>query len=258
MAGAQSDRLTGLTALIYGGGSGLGLACATAMLDEGAQVVLSGRSADRLREAAGRLQPRQRVALTAGDATREEDTERITRDAVAAFGGIDAVVVSSGRTAVGSVFDATLEEFLDVVQVNLLCLFLTAKHAAPYLKRSDNGSITVIASISGVVGIAGRAAYSAAKAGQIGMVRSMAMDFAPYKVRVNAISPSLVLTDYARAVIAKEPDPEAVLRRRTVAHPLGRLGLPEEIGAAAVYLASRDAAWMTGQNLIIDGGLTTP
>lgn len=258
MAEARSGRLAGLTALIYGGGSGLGLACAAAMLDEGAQVVLSGRSADRLSQAMGRLQPRQRVAMAAGDATREEDTDRISREAVAAFGGIDTVLVSSGRTAIGSVFDASLEEFLDVVQVNLLCLFLAARQAAPYLKRSDNGSITVIASISGVVGVPGRAAYSAAKAGQIGMVRSLAMDFAPHKVRVNAISPSLVLTDYAKAVIAHESEPEAVLRRRIEAHPLGRLGLPEEIGAAAAYLASRDAAWVTGQNLIIDGGLTTP
>src|SRR3546814_615454 len=103
-----------------------------------------------------------------------------------------------------------------------------------------------------------RSAYSAAKAGQIGMVRSLAMDFAPYNVRVNAISPSLVLTDYAKSVIAKEVDSDAALQRRTAAHPLGRLGQPEEIGAAAVYLASRDAAWITGQNLVIDGGLTTP
>ncbi len=258
MTETRSVRLAGLTALVYGCGSGLGLACAKAMLDEGAQVVLSGRSADRLRQAAEGLGAGQQVAVAVGDATREEDADRITREAITAFGGIDTVLVSSGRTAIGSVFDARLDEFLDVVQVNLLCRGLAAKHAAPYVKRSDNGSLPVIASISGVVGIGGRAAYSAAKAGQIGMVRSLAMDFAPYKVRVNAISPSLVLTDYAKAVIAKEPDPEAVLRHRTAAHPLGRLGLPGEIGAAAAYLASRDAAWMTGQNLVIDGGLTTP
>ncbi|WP_119461093.1 SDR family oxidoreductase [Rhodospirillaceae bacterium SYSU D60014] len=258
MAEARLGRLAGLTALIYGGGSGLGLASAQAMLDEGAQIVLSGRSADRLRQATDRLQPRQRVVAIAGDATKEEEADWITRKSIEAFGHLDALLVSSGRTATGSVFDATLEEFLDVIHVNLLCLFLAAKHAAPYLKRSDNGSITAIASISGTVGIPGRAAYSAAKAGQIGMVRSLAMDFAPYNVRVNAISPSLVLTDYAKSVIAKEVDSDAVLQRRTAAHPLGRLGQPEEIGAAAVYLASRDAAWITGQNLVIDGGLTTP
>jgi NAD(P)-dependent dehydrogenase (short-subunit alcohol dehydrogenase family) len=101
-----------------------------------------------------------------------------------------------------------------------------------------------------------RVAYCTSKAGVLGMTRAMALDFADKGVRVNAISPSLVLTDRARSIMAKEKDPAATLKRREAQHPLGRLGRPEDIGAAAVYLAAEESSWTTGQNLVLDGGMT--
>ena len=94
------------------------------------------------------------------------------------------------------------------------------------------------------------------KAGVLGMTRAMALDLAEHRVRVNAISPSLVLTELAQEIMSREADPAATLARRRAQHPLGRLGEPRDIGAAAVYLASEESGWMTGQNLVVDGGLS--
>ncbi|MBX6324187.1 MAG: SDR family oxidoreductase [Rhodospirillaceae bacterium] len=249
-------RLEGKRVLILGGGTGLGRACAEAMLAEGAGVFLSGRRAGMLAQAAAALAGRGPVAHGAGDATREDDVRRVVEAADVALGGLDTLVVSAGLSAVGSILDTTLEDFRRVSDANLLPLFLGAKHAAPHIIATGGGAIIAIASTTGVVAMRERVAYAAAKAGVIGMVRAIALDLADRGVRVNAISPSLVMTDLARAVLAREKDPEAVLARRTAQHPLGRLGTPEEVAEVAVYLASDRAGWTTGQNFVIDGGLT--
>ncbi len=250
-------RLAGKRVLILGGGTGLGRACAEAMLAEGAGVFLSGRRADVLAGAAAAMSGRGRVAHAAGDATREEDVRRVVEAAAAALDGLDTLVVSAGLSAVGSILDTTLQDFRRVIDANLLPLFLGGRHAAPHMIAAGGGSIIAIASTTGVVAMRERLAYAAAKAGVIGMVRAMALDLADRGVRVNAISPSLVMTDLARAVLAREKDPEAVIARRTAQHPLGRLGRPEEVAEVAVYLAGDRAGWTTGQNFVIDGGLTS-
>jgi len=114
----------------------------------------------------------------------------------------------------------------------------------------------MLASVVATTAMKERVAYCTSKAGVLGMTRAMALDFAEHRVRVNAVSPSLVLTDLAREILSKEANPAATLARRQAQHPLGRLGEPEEIASAAIYLASEESAWMTGQNLIIDGGLS--
>ena len=122
--------------------------------------------------------------------------------------------------------------------------------------RAAPASIILIASVVGTVAMKERVAYCASKAGVLGMTRAMALDLADQKVRVNAISPSLALTDLAQEILSREADPAATLARREAQHPLGRLGRPGDIGGAAVYLASDETSWMTGQNLVIDGGLS--
>jgi NAD(P)-dependent dehydrogenase (short-subunit alcohol dehydrogenase family) len=134
--------------------------------------------------------------------------------------------------------------------------FLAARAAAPYLVTAAPSSLILIASVVATAAMKERVAYCASKSGVLGMTRAMALDLADKDVRVNAISPSLVLTELARDIMSRESDPAATLARREAQHPLGRLGKPEEIGAAAVYLASEASSWMTGQNLIIDGGLS--
>jgi NAD(P)-dependent dehydrogenase (short-subunit alcohol dehydrogenase family) len=128
--------------------------------------------------------------------------------------------------------------------------------AGPHLIEAAPSSIILLASVVGIRPMKERVAYVTSKAGVIGMARAMALDLAEHRVRVNAISPSLVLTELAQEILAREADPAATLARRQAQHPLGRLGEPRDIGSAAVYLAGEESGWMTGQNLIIDGGLS--
>jgi NAD(P)-dependent dehydrogenase (short-subunit alcohol dehydrogenase family) len=251
-----SKRLDGKKALILGGGTGLGRACAEAMIDEGAAVFLSGRRAEKLGEVADRLSPRGRIGQAAGDATNEDDIARIVAAAAAFMGGIDTLVVAAGVSAIGSALTTRIEDFRRVIDTNLLPLFLGAKHAAPHMIGTGGGSIIAIASVTGVAGMRERLAYCASKGGVIAMVRAMALDLADKAIRVNAISPSLVMTELAQEILSREADPAAVLARRKAQHPLGRLGEPAEIAEVAVYLACDLAGWTTGQNFIIDGGMT--
>jgi len=252
----MTHRLEGKRALVYGGGTGLGFACAEALLAAGAAVFITGRRREKLDEARIRLAEPECLGLAAGDFTRESDVATITEEAVKFLDGLDTVIVSSGNSAIGSTLNATRAQFEDILATNLVGPFLAIQAAAPHLIRAAPASVILLASVFGVVAMKERVAYSTSKAGVLGMTRAMAMDLAEHGVRVNAVSPSLVLTELAQDVIAREADPAASLARRQAQHPLGRLGQPSEIGAAAVYLASDDSAWTTGQNLIIDGGLS--
>lgn len=252
----MTKRLEGKKALILGGGTGLGRACAEAMIAEGAAVFVSGRREGKLAEVVAALSTRGRIGQAAGDATHEEEVKRVVAAAVDFMGGLDTLVVSSGVSAIGSALNTTVEDFHRVLDANLLPLFLGAKHAAPHMIAAGGGAIIALASVTGIAGMRERLAYCAAKGGVIAMVRAMAVDLADKAIRVNAISPSLVMTELAHEIMSREADPAAVLARRKAQHPLGRLGEPAEIAEVAVYLAGDKAGWTTGQNLVIDGGLT--
>jgi NAD(P)-dependent dehydrogenase (short-subunit alcohol dehydrogenase family) len=251
----MTNKLRGKRAFIYGGGTGLGLACAEAMLATGASVFITGRRIEKLQEAYSRLGA-DRVGLAAGDFTHETDVASVTEEALKFLGGIDVLIVSSGTSAIGSILTAGRAQFEDVITTNLVGPFLAVRHAAPHLIGSAPASVILIASVVAVTAMKERVAYITSKAGLLGMMRSMALDLAEHQVRVNAISPSLVLTELAQEILSREVDSAATLARRQAQHPLGRLGEPQDIGAAAVYLASEDSGWMTGQNLVIDGGLS--
>jgi len=243
-------------ALVIGGGTGLGLASAAALAAEGARVAISGRRADVLEAALASLPGTGHCALP-GDARSEDEMTRVADAAAAAFGGLDAVVVSAGNSAIGTAETMPLAAFLDMVRDNLAPPFLAAK-CTPRHFPAEGGAMVLIASVFGVVGYPERVAYSTAKAGVIGMVRALALDLAPRRIRVNAVSPSLVLTPLARAVMAREPDPAATLARRAAQHPIGRLGEPQDVAAMVAHLCSDRGSWITGQNMVIDGGLSVP
>jgi meso-butanediol dehydrogenase/(S,S)-butanediol dehydrogenase/diacetyl reductase len=251
----MTGRMAGRRALVWGGGTGLGLACAEAFAREGAKVFLSGRRIEPLRAACERL-GRDRAGFEPGDITSEADVDRVTAAARSFLGGIDTLLLSSGVSSKGSIFEAKAADVRHVLETNVTSVFLATHAAANDLVASGDGSVIAIASVTGVAGMRERVAYCASKAAVIGMVRAMALDFGDKGVRVNAISPSLIMTDLARAMIGREKDPEAVLAARRAQHPLGKLGEPDDIGEAAVYLASRESKWVTGQNFVIDGGMT--
>jgi NAD(P)-dependent dehydrogenase (short-subunit alcohol dehydrogenase family) len=242
-------------ALVIGGGTGLGLACAQTLAVAGASVTICGRRRAVLDDALPSLPGPGPHHLAVCDATDEHQFGTVVEAAAATMGGLDTMVVSAGRSAIGSAAAMPYPAFLDMLRDNMAPLFLAAKFAERHFGERG-GAIVAIASVFGVVGYRERVAYCAAKAGEIGMVRALALDLAPRGIRVNAVSPSLVLTPLARSVLAGEKDPAATLARREAEHPLGRLGRPDDVGAMVAHLCADTGSWITGQNFVVDGGLS--
>jgi NAD(P)-dependent dehydrogenase (short-subunit alcohol dehydrogenase family) len=250
-------RLQGKRALIYGGGTGIGLACAEAMIREGAAVFISGRREAVLAEANRKLQGLGKVGYAPGDATLEADVQRVTDAAVAFMGGLDTIVVSAGAGGRTPIFDTPVAEFQRITDHSLLPPFLAMRLGARHLLEAQGASVIVISSMFGLTGQKERVGYCAGKAGVIGLVKSAAMDFADKQVRVNAICPGFIETDLAIEVAKQEPNWEEVIEFKRRMHPIPRPGKLEEVGELAVYLACDLAAFMTGQAIAIDGGFTT-
>ncbi|SRR5579883_5264 len=252
----MSDRVAGKKALVYGGGTGIGLACAEALVREGAAVFLSSRRKSVVHEAARRLADHGLAGYAAGDATSVADVRAVTAAAAEFMGGIDTLVISAGAGGRTPIFDTEPEEFQRIVDNTLRPIFLGVRYASPHLLEVGKASVIVISSMYGLVGQRERVAYCGAKAGANGMVKSMALDFADKGVRVNAICPGFIETPLAIEVARLEPDPEATLKAKRLMHPVPRAGGLEEVGELAVYLASDLSAFMTGQTIALDGGYT--
>jgi NAD(P)-dependent dehydrogenase (short-subunit alcohol dehydrogenase family) len=250
-------RLAGKKALIYGGGTGIGFACAEAMVREGAAVFISGRREGVLREAVQRLKTLGKAGFAAGDATIQADVQRVTEAAARFMGGIDTILVSAGAGGRTPIFDTPVEEFQRIIDASLLPAFLGMRFGAEHLLAAGKASVIVISSMYGLVGQKERAGYCAGKHGVIGLVKSAALDFADRGVRVNAMCPGFVETPLSLEVVKQEADPQAVLEAKRRMHPIPRGGKLEEMGELAVYLASDAAAFVTGQAIAIDGGYST-
>jgi NAD(P)-dependent dehydrogenase (short-subunit alcohol dehydrogenase family) len=252
----MTRRVAGKKALVFGGGTGIGLACAQALVKEGAAVFLSSRRETVVREAARQLCEHGSAGYASGDATEVADVQRVTTAAAEFMGGIDTLVISAGAGGRTPIFDTEPDEFQRIIDNTLRPIFLGVRYAAPHLLAAGKASVIVISSMYGLVGQRERVAYCGAKAGANGMVKSMALDFADRGVRVNAICPGFIETPLAIEVANLEPDPEAVLNAKRLMHPIARAGGLDEVGELAVYLASDLSAFMTGQAIALDGGYT--
>lgn len=247
-------RLSGKRALVYGGGTGIGLACAEAMAAEGAKVWISSRRENVLKEATAQLSKIGEAGYMAGDATSVDDVKRVTAAAAQAMGGLDTIVVSAGAGGRTPITDTDPDEFQRIIDHTLRPAFLAMRYGAEHLLAAGKASVIIISSTYGLVGQRERAGYCAAKHGVIGLVKSAALDFAERGVRVNAICPGFVDTPLAIEVAKLEADPEAALAAKRRMHPIPRAGKLEEMGELAVYLASDLSAFVTGQAIGIDGG----
>jgi NAD(P)-dependent dehydrogenase (short-subunit alcohol dehydrogenase family) len=251
-----SQSFDGRVALLTGGSSGIGAATARQLAIQGATVVLLGRDETAARAVLDDLPAGAPAgAFLACDVTDEAAVE----GAVAAtehFGPPEVAVLSAGLLLRGSAEATSRAVWDELLDVNLTGVFLVAREAAKRMRAAGRGSIVMVSSEAGLRGIRGLAAYSVAKAGVIELTRCMALDLADAGVRVNCVCPGTTRTPMVLNAVAKEADPAAELARYATVRPLQRLGTPEEIAAAIVFLASDAAAYATGAVLAVDGGYT--
>jgi len=248
----MSERLQGKIGIVTGAGSGIGRACAIALAREGARVALVGRRKDRVESLAQEIGD-SALAISA-DVSKPGEIRRLINETLSRFGGLTFLLNNAGVLHVGNAEQITEEQWDHTFNVNVRAVWLLSRAALPPMREAGGGSIINVASTLGMVGARNRAAYAASKGAVVLLTKSMAIDHGHDNIRVNAICPSFVETELTAAVLDKAPDPAAVRRERTAAHPLGRLGQPEDIAGLAVYLASDESSWVTGAALPVDGG----
>lgn len=242
-------------ALITGGTRGIGLGTARVFVAAGLNVVIIGRNATAGARAAAFLndQGPGRARLVEADVRSREDMERATHEAVRQFGGLDILCANAGIFPQATIEDMGEADWARVVDTNLKGVLLTVQSALPYLKASGAGRILLTSSITGpLTGLAGWSHYGATKAGLLGFMRSAAIELAPHAITVNALLPGNILTEGLQSL------GEDYVARMRSAIPLGRLGTVEDVGSAALFLASTAASFITGHALVIDGGQTLP
>ncbi len=250
-------RLAGKRALVTGGASGIGAATAARFAAEGAAVAiadLDGAGADAHAVA---LRDRGGTALgLAADVGDDASVSAMVERAWDALGGVDILVNNAAIPMVGTVETLAAGEWERVLDIDLSSIYRASRAVWPRFVAAGGGVVLNTASVAGIVGMAGQHGYSAAKAGVVMLTRCMALDGAAHGIRVNCVCPGFVETPMAMAYFDAQEDPAASRAAADAAHPLGRMGQPDEIAAAFLYLASDEARWVTGTALVIDGGLT--
>jgi 3(or 17)beta-hydroxysteroid dehydrogenase len=249
-------RVQDKVAMVTGGASGIGFATAKLLLDEGAKVVLADRDQPRSKSAVAALA--QRVSFHVLDVTREDEWIAVTDAVVRKFGRIDILVNNAGVAFLKDIEATTLDEWHDLMAVNLDGPFLGCKHAIRIMKDRGGGSIINMSSVAGLIGYGSLTAYSASKGGVRLLTKAVALHCARkgYNIRCNSVHPSFVETPMLQSIIAGARDPEKMAANCSVAAPLGRLAQPIEIARTILFLASDESAFTTGAELVVDGGLT--
>ncbi|MCE9531665.1 MAG: glucose 1-dehydrogenase [Planctomycetes bacterium] len=250
-------RLDGKKALITGGSRGLGRAMAQALAEAGADLLLVGREAESLNTAREQLsEGGRRVETIVGDVGTPAEAERICKEALERMGGFDILINNVGGRRISiPTEDLPLKDWQNILDLNLTSAFLCCQAIGRGMIERKQGSIINVTSISGIVvnkGIHGRT-YETSKAALTAFTKTLAVDWAPHRIRVNAIAPGGFMTDPNRRWFKEKPELHDTFVNQI---PMGRLGEPDEIGPLALYLASDASTYMTGATLVIDGGYT--
>ena len=248
--------LSGKTAIVTGSTKGIGRAIAVALAEAGARVTISSRDDSRVAETAGALKDAGHQVLgIACNVGRKPELENLVAKTKEAFGPVDILVCNAAiNPYYGPAMEIPDDVFAKVMHTNIQAQLWLAQLVAPDMKARKDGAIILISSIGGLRGSDVIGAYNISKAADIQLAKNLAIELGPDNIRVNAICPGLVKTDFARALWENPEFAEP----RIAATPLRRLGEPEDIAGAAVFLASKAGQWMTGQTVVIDGGATVP
>jgi NAD(P)-dependent dehydrogenase (short-subunit alcohol dehydrogenase family) len=250
-------RLANKIALITGAGSGIGRAMGEVFAEEGARVFVVDVNDEAAAQTAERITERGGVAASwRADVSRSEEVQAMVAGCLAQFGRIDILCNNAGIGSTQSVVDTPEELWDRVFAVNVRGTFLGCKYVIPHMVNAGGGVIVNTASVAGLIGIRNRAAYCASKAAVVLLTKSVAVDFVRQNIRCNCVCPATVDSPWVERLLAAAPDPAAERAALEARQPMGRLGTPDEVARAALYLASDDAAFITGSELVIDGGWT--
>jgi NAD(P)-dependent dehydrogenase (short-subunit alcohol dehydrogenase family) len=248
--------LSGKSAIITGSSRGIGRAIAERMAEHGAKVVISSRKAGPCEEVAAVINERHgegtAIAVPA-NISNKEDLQRLVDRTVEAFGKVDVLVCNAASNPYfGPMAGISDDQFSKILQNNVVANHWIIQMVAPQMLERKDGSIIIVSSIGGLRASTVIGAYNISKAADFQLARNLAAEFGPSNVRVNCIAPGLIQTDFAKA-LWENPD---ILKASTSGAPLRRIGQPDEIAGAAVFLASAAGAFTTGQKIVIDGGAT--
>lgn len=246
--------VAGLSVLVTGGSRGIGKGIAGVFAANGARVTITGRHAGELQRAAVNLKERGGdVSIQQGDVSNPDDCQRIAAAVATEHGGIDVLCANAGIFPSSSLADMPAAELDSVLDTNVKGLFHSVQACLPMLERSSRGRIVITSSITGAItGFPGWAHYGASKAAQLGFLRTAAIELAPQGITVNAVLPGNVMTEGLQEM------GEEYLRQMSAAIPAGCLGTVEDIGYAALFFATEEARYVTGQTLVVDGGQVLP
>src|SRR5215469_8590792 len=254
----RTGRVAGKVALVTGAASGLGAASARRLAQEGAKVMLTDVAADAVRAVADQIADAGGAAVSeTHDVANEDDWARVVSATVERFGRLDVLVNNAGVSGgLQELMTLELEAWRRLMSVNLDGVFLGMRHAGPAMAGAGGGSIVNISSILGKVGMAGAAAYCASKGGVALLTKAAALEWAPLGIRVNSVHPGFIDTPMVSGALQAVENANQMRDLVISRHALGRMGVPREVADVVVFLASDESSFITGAELVVDGGYT--
>jgi NAD(P)-dependent dehydrogenase (short-subunit alcohol dehydrogenase family) len=250
------DKLTGRSALVSGGASGIGKAIAQLFLEEGASVAISDINGDGLDAAVKELSGSGPVIGINGDVRSMDDAGRMVAATVETFGALDVLVCNAGITSVMPIEQLTEDEWDAVLTTNVKGMFTLVKHAVPHMIRQGGGNIVTLGSEMGIVAVPESPAYNASKGAIIMFTKSIAVDLIRHNIRVNSLCPGITRTPLLQAEVDNSIDPERTAAEQASWAPIMRVADPSEIAQGALFLASDASSFAVGSCLVLDGGFT--